>query len=168
MKKKIAILGSTGSIGKSLINIIKKKKDKFQVILLTANNNDKLLLKQAKELKVKNIIITNESKFKKIDKKKYDLNIYNDFTKLNKIFNRKIDYIMSAITGIEGLEPTYMSIKHTKKIAIANKESIICAWNLLEKELNKHNTSFVPVDSEHFSIWSTINNNLKKILIKFT
>ena len=166
MKKKIAILGSTGSIGKSLINIIKKKKDKFQVILLTANNNDKLLLKQAKELKVKNIIITNESKFKKIDKKKYDLNIYNDFTKLNKIFNRKIDYIMSAITGIEGLEPTYMSIKHTKKIAIANKESIICAWNLLEKELNKHNTSFVPVDSEHFSIWSTINNNLKKNIDK--
>ena len=164
--KKIAILGSTGSIGKSLIDIIKKKKDKFQVILLTANNNDKLLLKQAKELKVKNIIITNESKFKKIDKKKYDLNIYNDFTKLNKIFNRKIDYIMSAITGIEGLEPTYMSIKHTKKIAIANKESIICAWNLLEKELNKHNTSFVPVDSEHFSIWSTINNNLKKNIDK--
>ena len=134
--------------------------------MLTANNNDKLLLKQAKELKVKNIIITNESKFKKIDKKKYDLNIYNDFTKLNKIFNRKIDYIMSAITGIEGLEPTYMSIKHTKKIAIANKESIICAWNLLEKELNKHNTSFVPVDSEHFSIWSTINNNLKKNIDK--
>ncbi len=166
MKKKIAILGSTGSIGKSLIDIIKKKKEKFQVILLTANNNDKLLLKQAKELKVKNIIITNESKFKKIDKKKYDLNIYNDFTKLNKIFNRKIDYIMSAITGIEGLEPTYMSIKHTKKIAIANKESIICAWNLLEKELNKHNTSFVPVDSEHFSIWSTINNNLKKNIDK--
>ncbi len=166
MKKKIAILGSTGSIGKSLIDIIKKKKDKFQVILLTANNNDKLLLKQAKELKVKNIIITNESKFKKIDKKKYDLNIYNDFTKLNKIFNRKIDYIMSAITGIEGLEPTYMSIKHTKKIAIANKESIICAWNLLEKELNKHNTSFVPVDSEHFSIWSTINNSLKKNIDK--
>jgi len=166
MKKKIAILGSKGSNGKSLIDIIKKKKDKFQVILLTANNNDKLLLKQAKELKVKNIIITNESKFKKIDKKKYDLNIYNDFTKLNKIFNRKIDYIMSAITGIEGLEPTYMSIKHTKKIAIANKESIICAWNLLEKELNKHNTSFVPVDSEHFSIWSTINHNLKKNIDK--
>ena len=91
--------------------------------MLTANNNDKLLLKQAKELKVKNIIITNESKFKKIDKK-YDLNIYNDFTKLNKIFNRKIDYIMSAITGIEGLEPTYMSIKHTKKLQLLIKNQL--------------------------------------------
>ena len=103
--------------------------------MLTANNNDKLLLKQAKELKVKNIIITNESKFKKIDKKKYDLNIFYDFTKLNKIFNRKIDYIMSAITGIEGLEPTYMSIKHTKKLQLLIKNQLFVHGTLFGKRI---------------------------------
>ena len=76
---------------------------------------------------------------------------------------------MCAISGINGLEPTFKSIKHTKKIAIANKESIICAWNILEKELRKNKTKFVPVDSEHFSIWSVLNksnkNNIDKIFI---
>jgi len=65
---------------------------------------------------------------------------------------------MSSIIGLEGLLPSIKIIKHTKKIAIANKESIICAWNLLNKELKKYNTKFIPVDSEHFSIWSTIGN----------
>ena len=68
---------------------------------------------------------------------------------------------MSSITGLEGLEPTLMSIKHTKKIAIANKESLICGWDLINKELIKNKTIFVPVDSEHFSIWSCINKNTK-------
>mgnify|MGYP003314810709 CR=1 FL=1 len=65
---------------------------------------------------------------------------------------------MSSITGIEGLVPTFKSIKFTKKIAIANKEAIICGWDLIEKRLNKHKTKFIPVDSEHFSIWSLLNN----------
>ena len=76
---------------------------------------------------------------------------------------------MSSIVGIEGLYPTFKIIKHTKKIAIANKESIICAWNLISKELNKHNTKFVPVDSEHFSIWYALdaqpNNIINKIYL---
>tara|TARA_Y100000591_G_C21783439_1_gene672407 strand:+ start:216 stop:1376 length:1161 start_codon:yes stop_codon:yes gene_type:complete len=165
-KKKIAILGSTGSIGKSLVDIIKSNKKNFKVVLLTANNNDKLLLKQAKELNVKNIIITNKEKFQNINKKKYKINIYNDFSKLQKIFNTKVDYIMSSITGIDGLEPTYLSIKHTKTIAIANKESIICAWNILKRELNKNKTIFIPVDSEHFSIWSSINRETQKNIDK--
>ncbi|MDC3174277.1 1-deoxy-D-xylulose-5-phosphate reductoisomerase [Candidatus Pelagibacter sp.] len=76
------------------------------------------------------------------------------------MFKSKLDYIMSAISGINGLYPTFESIKHTKKIAIANKESIICAWNLLKKELKKNNTKFVPVDSEHFSIWSAFPKEL--------
>ena len=165
-KKKIAILGSTGSIGKSLVDIIKSNKKNFKVVLLTANSNDKLLLKQAKELNVKNIIITNKEKFQNINKKKYKINIYNDFSKLQKIFNTKVDYIMSSITGIDGLEPTYLSIKHTKTIAIANKESIICAWNILKRELNKNKTIFIPVDSEHFSIWSSINRETQKNIDK--
>ncbi len=162
MKKKIAILGSTGSIGKSLIDIIIKNKKQFEVVLLTANKNDKLLLKQAKSLNVKNIIINDKSKFKKIFKKQNKFKVYKDFNSLNKILNTKIDYIMSAITGIEGLEPTYLSIKHTKIIAIANKESIICGWNILKKELKKYKTNFVPVDSEHFSMWYALKNIQKE------
>ena len=162
MKKKIAILGSTGSIGKSLIDIILKNKKEFDVILLTANNNDKLLLKQADLLNAKNIIINDKLKFNKINKKKNNFKIYNNFKSLKKVFNSKLDYIMSAITGIEGLEPTYLSIRHTKTIAIANKESIICGWGILQKELNKHKTNFIPVDSEHFSMWYALKNIKEK------
>ena len=167
MKKKIAILGSTGSIGKSLLKIIKKnKKNNFQIILLTANNNYKELLKQTKEFKVKNIIIKNKlsyEKLKKINKNK-NLKIYNNFDKLNNIFKTKIDYTMNSIVGLDGLEPTLKIIKYTKTLAIANKESIICGWNLINKKLKKNKTIFVPVDSEHFSIHYAIKNtNLKNI-----
>ena len=159
MKKKIAIFGSTGSIGRNLINLIIRNKNEFEVILLTAHKSSSLLLKQAKILKAKNIIITDYKKFNNLKSKKFNFKIYQNFENLNKIFKNKIDYIMSSITGLDGLEPTINSIKHTKKIAIANKESLICAWNLIKNELKKHNTKFVPVDSEHFSIWSCLNNN---------
>jgi 1-deoxy-D-xylulose-5-phosphate reductoisomerase len=162
MKKKIAILGSTGSIGKSLINIIKKDKKNFDVILLSANNNTNELLKQVKLFNVKNIIITNKDKFdltkKMLIKKK--INIYNDFKSIEKIFkNKKIHYTMNAITGLDGLDPTLRIIRFTQRIAIANKESIICAWNLIKRKLNYYKTDFIPVDSEHFSIWSLIDKN---------
>ena len=159
MKKKIAIFGSTGSIGKNLINLITKNKNEFEVVLLTAHKNINLLLKQAKILRAKNIIITDKTKFNDLKLKKFNFKIYQNFENLNKIFRNKIDYVMSSITGLDGLEPTIKSIKHTKKIAIANKESLICAWNLIEKELKKNNTEFVPVDSEHFSIWCCLNSN---------
>ena len=162
MKKKIAIFGSTGSIGKSLIEIIKHDKNNFEIILLTTNKNYSKLLNQAKIYKVKNLIITDKKSYEIVKKKKHKINIYNNFDNLNKIFKNKIDYVMSAISGIDGLSPTFQSIKYTKKIAIANKESIICAWNILKKELNKNNTKFIPVDSEHFSIWSALPN--KKII----
>ena len=99
MKKKIAILGSTGSIGKTLIDIIKKDKKNFEVILLTAQKNEVSLLKQAKLLNVKNLIITNsqsyEKAIKKISNKK--INIFNDYKKFNKIFKGKVDYVMNSI-----------------------------------------------------------------------
>ena len=152
MKKKIAILGSTGSIGKTLVNIIKKDKKNFEIILLSADGNYNELLKQAKYFKVKNLIITNEASYIKLKKNRHTKNIkvFRNFNNFNKIFKKKVDYTMSAITGIEGLKPTIDMIKYTKKIAIANKESIICGWNLIEKKLKKHKTEFVPVDSEHF------------------
>ena len=168
MKKKIAILGSTGSIGKCLIDIIKKDKKNFEIILLSADENYKDLLKQAKFFKVKNLIITNENSYYEIKKDKFskNINIYNDFDNFKKIFKKKIDYTMSSISGIQGLKPTIEIIKYTKKIAIANKEAIICGWDLIEKRLNKHKTEFVPVDSEHFSIWYALQDVNKNLIEK--
>jgi len=161
MIKKIAILGSTGSIGKNLINILKKDKNKFKIILLSANKNYKLLLKQAKIMNAENIIITDKKYFKIIIKKNKNkkLRIYNSFKFFNKIFKKKVDYTMGAISGLQGLIPTLNVIKYTKKLALANKESIICGWNLINKELIKYKTEFIPVDSEHFSIWYALKGN---------
>ena len=161
MKKKIAILGSTGSIGKSLIEIIKKDKKNFDIILLTADSNYKEILKQAKIFNVKNLIITDEKSFKELKKKDLgNINIFNNYDSFNKIFKKKIDYVMSSISGICGLEPTIKIIKHTKKIAIANKEAIICGWHLIKKDLKKFKTLFVPVDSEHFSVFYAMQGNI--------
>ena len=161
MKNKIAILGSTGSIGKTLIEIIKKDKKNFNIILLTAHKNYKEILNQAKTLNVKNLIITNEKSFQELKKKKIaNINIFNNYDSFNNIFKKKIDYVMSSISGINGLEPTIKIIKHTKKIAIANKESIICGWHLIKKDLKKYKTKFVPVDSEHFSIFYALKGNI--------
>ena len=161
MKKKIAILGSTGSIGKSTIDILRKDKKNFDVVLLTTNNNYREILKQAKEFKARNIIINNKKHFLTSKKKLRNnkINIFNNFQSFNNKFKSKIDFSMSAISGLEGLKPTLDLIKFSKTIAIANKESIICAWNLIQQRLNKYKTKFIPVDSEHFSIWSLLDGN---------
>ena len=155
MKTQIAILGSTGSIGKSFLKLIKKNKKEIEIILLTANKNYKCLLKQTKEFTVKNVIISDKKSFINFNKLNQNkkIRVYNNFNSFNKIFNKKIDYVMSSIVGLNGLSPTVKVIKFTKKIAIANKESIICAWDIINKNLIKYNTKFVPVDSEHFSLW---------------
>ena len=166
MKKKIVVLGSTGSIGKTLYKILNREKKNFEIKLLTANKNHNLLLRQAKKRKVNNLIITNKKSYEILKKKTkfLNINVFNDFNKLDKIFKKKIDYTMSAITGIEGLYPTLEMIKFTKKIAIANKESIICGWNLINQKLKKNKTEFIPVDSEHFSLWFGMQNlNIKSI-----
>ena len=168
MKKKIAILGSTGSIGKTLLNIISKDYNNFEVVLLSANTNYKELFKQTKKFNVKNVIINDQeslTKFKNKNKKS-KLKIYNNFESMKYIFKQKIDYVMSSIVGVDGLEPTLKIIKYTKKIAIANKESIICAWNLIKKELEKNKTEFIPVDSEHFSLWFGMLDLNKNIIDK--
>ena len=160
MRKKIAILGSTGSIGKTTFNIVKKNRKEFEVVLLTTNKNINEIFKQAQILKTKNIFITSKPHYLKAKKKlkKNNLKIFNDFNDLKKIFKKKIDYTMCAISGLEGLRPTLDMIQFTKNIAIANKESLVCGWNLIKKKLIKYNTQFIPVDSEHFSIWSLIKN----------
>ena len=167
--KKIVIFGSTGSIGTSLLDIINEDKKSFRIELLSANKNYKKLIKQAVHFNVKNLIITNHESFlkaKKITKDK-KIKIYNNFSLIEKILiNQKIDYTMSAIAGFHGLKPTLDIIKYSKVIAIANKESIICGWNLIKKRIKKFDTVFIPVDSEHFSIWSLINNSNKKDIEK--
>ena len=171
--KRIAIFGSTGSIGTSLLKIIKDDKKNFKIELLTANRNYKKLIKQAKFFNVKNLVITDYNSFLIVTKllKNSKIKVFKNFDLLNKIFDvdKKIDYSMCAISGFEGLKPTLDIVRYTKNIAIANKESIICGWNLIKKDLKKYKTNFIPVDSEHFSIWSLLNNgkktNLEKIYI---
>jgi 1-deoxy-D-xylulose-5-phosphate reductoisomerase len=172
MKKKIVILGSTGSIGKTLINILKKDKKNFEIVLLTVDKNIKELLKQVKIFNVKNIIVTNKKQYLTVKNnlKNKKINIYNNFSSITKILKKKnIDYTMNAISGLDGLNPTLKIIKFTKNIAIANKEAIICGWPLIKNELKKNKTEFIPIDSEHFSIWTLINKarnqDIEKIFI---
>jgi 1-deoxy-D-xylulose-5-phosphate reductoisomerase len=157
MKKKICILGSTGSIGKSTLEIISKNKKDFDVVLLSGNHNVKLLIAQAKKYKPR-YIYSNNLYFKenlKIFCKNNNINLIDDLSLLKKI---KFDITVAAISGIAGLVPTINIIKFSKKILIANKESIICGWKFILKELKKYHCYFTPIDSEHFSILNLIEN----------
>jgi len=160
MKKKIAILGSTGSIGKSTLEIISRDKKNFDVILLSAKNNYKELVKQAKKFNARNILIKNENLLKKTKKllNKKKIKVFSGNVPLKNIFSKKIDFTMSAVVGIAGLQPTVDAIKLSKTVAIANKESIICGWQILKKLKKKYNTKILPVDSEHFSIMELMKN----------
>ncbi len=172
MKKKIGILGSTGSIGENTFKIISNNKKDFNVIFLSTNTNVKKLLKQTSILKPKSVIIFDKQNYLKYKKKFITKKIkaFNSFKDLKKkLLKKKLDYIMCSITGLSGLDSTINCIDSTKSIAIANKESIICAWDLINKKLKKYKTKFIPVDSEHFSIWSLLQNesvkSVEKIII---
>ena len=159
MKKKISILGSTGSIGQSSLDIIDKKKKYFDIILLSSNKNFSLISHQIRKYKPKYYLIKDFKTFKRV-KEKYKknkiklLNSFN-FTKLN----IKSDIVITAIPGITGLIPTINIINKTKKILIANKESIICGWNLIKKKAKESKTEIIPVDSEHFCILQLIKGH---------
>ena len=163
LKKKIIILGSTGSIGINTLQILKKKQV-FKVVLLSTNKNFKKLFKQAKEFNVKNLIISNYDSFikaKKINKDRF--NIYNNFDQIKILFQEKeIFYSMVAIVGLDGLKPSILLSKYSKNLAIVNKEAIICGWNLIKSELIKNKTNFIPIDSEHYSIFSLLKDDLVK------
>ena len=171
MKKKIAILGSTGSIGKSTLEVIRKDKKNFDIILLSANNNYKKLVEQAKQFKVKNVLIKNKKFHLKIKNllKKTKTRVYSGEVSIKNIVSMKLDYTMSAVVGLAGLQPTIDAIKISKTVAIANKETIICGWQILSKLIKKYNTKIVPVDSEHFSIMELTrgvsNGEIEEIII---
>ena len=160
MKKKIAILGSTGSIGKSTLDIIRKDKKNFDVIFLSANNNYKKLIQQAKEFNVKNILIKNQIFHERTERslKNSKTKVYSGDISLTNIISKKLDYTMAAIVGVAGLQPTIDAIKISKTVALANKESIICGWEILSKLIKKYKTKILPVDSEHFSIMELTKN----------
>jgi 1-deoxy-D-xylulose-5-phosphate reductoisomerase len=160
MKKKIAILGSTGSIGQTTCEIIKKNKKDFKVVLLSTNNNVNKIYKQALLLDVKNLIIKNKLKYFKYQSKfkKKKIKVFFNVNDLNKIVKKKIDYTMCSVSGLAGLKSTLKAIEFSKAVGIANKESIVCAWNLISKKLKKYNTKFIPIDSEHYSIWTLLQN----------
>ena len=170
MKKTIAILGSTGSIGTSVLKSIKGNKN-FKVNLLSTNNNVKKALAQAIKYKVKDVIIEDKKKYNayKNNFLKRKITLHLGLKNINKFLKKKVTFCVNSITGIYGLEPTIKIIPRTKYILIANKESIICGWDLIRKKLKKYNTTFIPIDSEHFSIWELIknenHNNIEKIIL---
>ncbi len=168
MKKKLLLLGSTGSIGKSSLNIIRNYKSKLEIVALSTNKNIRLIVKQSKEFKVKNLIINDYGSYKKIlnfglNKKIRIFNNISDFLNKNKI---KFDVTIVGISGFDGLDPTLKVIPYSKNLSSANKESIICGWKFINKRLKKYKTNFIPLDSEHFSIWSLIKNSNNKMISK--
>jgi 1-deoxy-D-xylulose-5-phosphate reductoisomerase len=170
MKKKISILGSTGSIGLSTLKIIDKKIKFFKINILTANKNYLLICDQIIKYKPKFFVILNKKVYEKVKKKfkkKNNIKILHSFNQIK--LKNKSDITISAIPGISGLQPTILMTKISKKILIANKESVICGWDLIKKIALKSNTELIPVDSEHFSIFYLLKNhklkNIKKIFI---
>ena len=169
MKKIISILGSTGSVGLTTLSIIEKKKNLFKFNLLSAKKNYSLICKQIKKYNPSVFVISDKKIFIKIKKKfrKKNITILNNYDDLKL---KKISHItISAIPGIAGLKPTIMMLEKSKKFLIANKESIICGWNLIKKLSMKNKTKIIPVDSEHFSIFKLLENHkikdIKKIYI---
>ncbi len=169
MKKKISILGSTGSIGLTSLSIIEKMKNGFKINILLANKNYKNISNQIKKYKPKYFVIKDKKVFLKI-KKKFKNNKVKILNNLNfSTSQKKSDITISAIPGIAGLEPTIQMTKLSKKILLANKESIICGWNLIRDAAKKNSTKVIPVDSEHFSIMNLLSghklNEIEKIFI---
>ena len=165
--KKISILGSTGSIGLTTLKIIDKQRSLFKINLLSGNKNFNQICYQIKTYKPKIFVINDFNTFNKVRKKFNEkrTKIFNDFPKIK----FKSDLTISAISGIAGLNPTLHMIKNSKKILIANKESIICGWAIIKKNAKKYKSVLIPIDSEHFSILKLLENHhldeIKKIYL---
>lgn len=166
MINKISILGSTGSIGRTTLKILSKKKKLFKVDVLAANKNYKLIYEQIINFKPKYFIVNDNTTFKKLKKKfkNKKVKILNNFKDIKLLKTSNIT--VSAIPGIAGLKPTISMVKFSKKILIANKESVICGWNLINILAKRNKTEIVPIDSEHYSILKLIENHKKKEIKK--
>jgi len=158
MKKFISILGSTGSVGISTLRIVDKKKNFFKLNLLSANKNYKQICNQIYKYRPNFFLIFDFNVFNKV-KKKFKNHRVKIINKLDKNLFRRNDITVTAIPGIAGLEPTIYFIKNSKKVLIANKESIICGWNIIKKQAKIHNTKIIPIDSEHYSLMKLLENH---------
>ena len=172
MKKGIAILGSTGSIGTQALEVISEHKTLFSVEVLTAYNNCNLLIEQAKNYKPNAVVIVNPAKYDKVNSElsKLGIKVYSGQKSLEQIVeSEKIAIVLTALVGYSGLTPTINAIKHGKKIALANKETLVVAGDLITRLSKEYGAPIYPVDSEHSAIFQCLigenNNAIEKIYL---
>jgi len=159
IKKKIAILGSTGSIGTQTLSVISEYPDLFQVQVLTAANNYALLVEQARKYKPLAVVITNEKHYAVVNDALQGLGtrVYTGSEALVEVVKEpSIDVVLTALVGFSGLEPTLAAIKEGKTIALANKETLVVAGALVTKAAKESNVKILPVDSEHSAIFQCL------------
>ncbi|HAF29619.1 MAG TPA: 1-deoxy-D-xylulose-5-phosphate reductoisomerase [Bacteroidales bacterium] len=172
MKKRIAILGSTGSIGTQTLEVVRENPDHFEVEVLTANNNIDLLIKQTKEFKPNTVVIADESKYDDLVHalEKLPVKVYAGNEAISQIVEMDtIDIVLTAMVGYSGLLPTINAIKSGKTIALANKETLVVAGEMIQKLAFHHKVSIYPVDSEHSAIFQCLvgegQNAIEKIML---
>ena len=173
MKKQIAILGSTGSIGTQALEVIEEHSDLYEVYCLTANNRVKELAEQARKFKPAAVVIANESHYEELKSMLADcpdINVYAGKQALDDIVTAgPIDMVLTAMVGFAGLSPTIQAIKAHKKICLANKETLVVAGELICKLAAENHSPILPVDSEHSAIFQSIvgegDNKIEKILL---
>ena len=170
MKKQIAILGSTGSIGTQALQVIEEHPDLYEVYALTANNRVDLLIEQARKFMPEAVVIANEEKYLQLKEALSDLpiKVYAGADALSQIVeSQPIDIVLASMVGYAGLRPTINAIKAGKAIALANKETLVVAGELINALANQYHTSVLPVDSEHSAIFQCLemNNPLEKVIL---
>ena len=173
MKKQIAILGSTGSIGTQALDVIAQHSDLYEVYCLTANNKVELLAEQAHQFKPAAVVIANEARYdelKQLLADEPDIKVYAGRQALDEIVEAgPINMVLTAMVGFAGLSPTVHAIKAGKKICLANKETLVVAGELICQLANQYHTPILPVDSEHSAIFQSLvgegNNEIEKILL---
>jgi 1-deoxy-D-xylulose-5-phosphate reductoisomerase len=171
-KKKIAILGSTGSIGTQALDVISEHSDIFEVEVLTANNNANLLIEQAIKYNPNCVIIVNEQYYQHVKEalSNFPIKVFTGSKSLLEVMEMSsIDIVLSAMVGYAGLAPTVAAIKNSKVIALANKETLVVAGELITKLSKEYNVKIYPVDSEHSAIFQCLigetHNSVEKIIL---
>ena len=171
-KRKIAVLGSTGSIGTQALDVISKHADRFEAYVLVANNSVELLIKQAREMVPEIVVIANKDKYDQLKDALADLpiKVWCGIDAIEEVVrDENIDLVLTAMVGISGLRPTISAIKAGKAIALANKETLVVAGELIVTLALKHRVAILPVDSEHSAIFQCLNgegnNRIDKILL---
>jgi len=172
MKKQITILGSTGSIGTQTLDVIRRNPDKFEVYAITANNQDDLLIEQAKEFHPEFVVIANEAKYEKVKDalSALQMKVYTGAQAIADVASMSsADIVVTAMVGYAGLLPTINAIKAGKIIALANKETLVVAGELIQKLVQEYHSGIIPVDSEHSAIFQCLageeQNEIEKLII---